>query len=708
MKKLSKVLSAVCALTLVLCLWGTTACSGGNDPGKDPGKDPEPEQATLEKIEVTKNPDKMVYVADELFDPSGMVVTATYSDRSTKAVTDYEWSPDGPLQRGDTEICISYQRKLAYLEGITVLDKEITGNVYRFESEEAEHISDGTDKQAYDCRYILAAAGASQGYTLDVRRAGQQAGTIDGKKGNYGLKWTFESSEEGTAKLYIRAGLRTKVDNNYWRAYKKTFSEMYTTYVNGELSHEDTMMFPNGSYDANSIRNYSPYQWQTIVFNIELKKGSNEIKFHVVGSTNAGPIDFIEITTPATLTDTTASTTHTLAEDAAEEWQVVKEPTPYEVGWLGKTCTTCKKVVAMVKLPKLNTTDYTVNVTKEASETANGIGTYVYNYEGQTITLENKVINALGEHHIHRFEGEDAAITDKNGTPLGCGTVLMAPTIGGNSTARPGLSHASAQTCLHEMHVAGNKVTYKINADKAVTAVFTLAVAKPVIAGVSEIELNKVWKATVNGAAIFEDTYMVPVGSSGDVSTAAANCDWICPVAEINLLQGVNEIVIEMQQDESAEEGIGFHGNFDYIEIDSTAKLTNLSEKTISHVDGWTTISAPTAEAGGKISNRYCTECGLALKTGSEVSGGEEIILDIPALDKTNYVYEQIVKEDGTKWGRYTYHVESGGSVTYEVLEQEEAHVCAHVCTVEGCGKCTDATCTDAVCADKCPGHDAT
>ena len=34
-----------------------------------------------------------------------------------------------------------------------------------------------------------------------------------------------------------------------------------------------------------------------------------------------------------------------------------------------------------------------------------------------------------------------------------------------------------------------------------------------------------------------------------------------------------------------------------------------------------------------------------------------------------------------------------------------DEHVCGHVCPVEGCGKCLDATCTDPVCADKCPGH---
>ncbi|MCL2032677.1 MAG: bacterial Ig-like domain-containing protein, partial [Methanomassiliicoccaceae archaeon] len=45
--------------------------------------------AVLESIAISENPDKMSYYPDESLDLTGMVVTATYSDGSTKAVTDY-------------------------------------------------------------------------------------------------------------------------------------------------------------------------------------------------------------------------------------------------------------------------------------------------------------------------------------------------------------------------------------------------------------------------------------------------------------------------------------------------------------------------------------------------------------------------------------------------------------------------------------------
>ncbi len=43
--------------------------------------------------------------------------------------------------------------------------------------------------------------------------------------------------------------------------------------------------------------------------------------------------------------------------------------------------------------------------------------------------------------------------------------------------------------------------------------------------------------------------------------------------------------------------------------------------------------------------------------------------------------------------------------VTVSQPDPAPAHTCEHVCTVETCGKCTDAACTDPVCADKCSGH---
>lgn len=43
-----------------------------------------------------------------MFDPTGMVVSASYDDTSTKSVTGYTYTPNGALTTSDTVITISY------------------------------------------------------------------------------------------------------------------------------------------------------------------------------------------------------------------------------------------------------------------------------------------------------------------------------------------------------------------------------------------------------------------------------------------------------------------------------------------------------------------------------------------------------------------------------------------------------------------------
>lgn len=65
--------------------------------------------ATLEKIEVTKKPTKQAYKIGEKFDPTGMEITATYSDETTKVITAYTYEPMGELKEENTKITITYK-----------------------------------------------------------------------------------------------------------------------------------------------------------------------------------------------------------------------------------------------------------------------------------------------------------------------------------------------------------------------------------------------------------------------------------------------------------------------------------------------------------------------------------------------------------------------------------------------------------------------
>lgn len=66
------------------------------------------EEKKLEKIEVTTPPTKTNYKVGDLFDKTGMVVTAYYSDGTNKPVTNYTVFPPTALTEGTTYVTIEY------------------------------------------------------------------------------------------------------------------------------------------------------------------------------------------------------------------------------------------------------------------------------------------------------------------------------------------------------------------------------------------------------------------------------------------------------------------------------------------------------------------------------------------------------------------------------------------------------------------------
>lgn len=62
----------------------------------------------VSSIAITTAPTKTTYTAGETFDTTGMVVTATYEDTTSKAVTGYTFTPSGALATTDETVTISY------------------------------------------------------------------------------------------------------------------------------------------------------------------------------------------------------------------------------------------------------------------------------------------------------------------------------------------------------------------------------------------------------------------------------------------------------------------------------------------------------------------------------------------------------------------------------------------------------------------------
>lgn len=65
-------------------------------------------QPKVTAIAITKASDKTSYTAGDVFDPTGMVVTATYENGKTAPVTSYTYEPKRTLTESDTKMTITY------------------------------------------------------------------------------------------------------------------------------------------------------------------------------------------------------------------------------------------------------------------------------------------------------------------------------------------------------------------------------------------------------------------------------------------------------------------------------------------------------------------------------------------------------------------------------------------------------------------------
>ena len=83
-------------------------------------------QKVIQIISVTKIPDKTTYIEGQSFDETGMIVTATYNNGSSKAVTNYTVTDGDNLSVGKTSVTISYTENgvtKTTTQSITVTEK---------------------------------------------------------------------------------------------------------------------------------------------------------------------------------------------------------------------------------------------------------------------------------------------------------------------------------------------------------------------------------------------------------------------------------------------------------------------------------------------------------------------------------------------------------------------------------------------------------
>lgn len=112
MKKTQLLITALCASALLLGACNSKPKKKTSNNSQSSATSSQPEKVII-GIAVTNNPTKTSYAVGESFDPSGMVVTATYSDESTEVVTGQCTFSPSVMAESTTSVTVSYQGKTA-------------------------------------------------------------------------------------------------------------------------------------------------------------------------------------------------------------------------------------------------------------------------------------------------------------------------------------------------------------------------------------------------------------------------------------------------------------------------------------------------------------------------------------------------------------------------------------------------------------------
>ena len=162
---------------------------------EQPGEEDEPDPVTLTGISVSGC--KTEYFVGQSFDPTGMTVTATYSDNSTKTITgitetdkkDVSWTPETLDTAGKQTVTISYGGKTT---PVTVTVKE----------PEVEKIE--VTKQPNQIEYNIGASFNPTGMVITATYSDNvKQETIDSNYKDKGVTWEPETIKANTTQVII-------------------------------------------------------------------------------------------------------------------------------------------------------------------------------------------------------------------------------------------------------------------------------------------------------------------------------------------------------------------------------------------------------------------------------------------------------------------------------------------------------------------------
>lgn len=343
-------------------------------------------------IKMTTPPTKLTYTAGETFDPTGMVIEATYSDYTSEVITDYTIDKTAALTEDDEKVTVSYG-------GFTIDINIQVGKLYTAKLNalgEKKIEAETLDMSQLKLRSDMQAAGFSS-FVIDNSKA---SGGKSIERYDIGSKITMSILASDALKTDFTIAA---ADNN-----GATFDSLVTVKLDDKVITSN-----NPALSSSATEPY--YNWQEAVFsNLEMAKGDHEI---TIEFTSGKPnLDYVSFNTKKYGTES--------LEHELSSLEIVSQPTKTTY-FVGDTFDPTGMVVNAVYSDgeKEAITDYTID--KTGALTADDT-TITISYQGKTATVSIKITSKLDfeatEAKTYKVEAEDLDLTTLLGDSAGVGT----------------------------------------------------------------------------------------------------------------------------------------------------------------------------------------------------------------------------------------------------------------------------------------------
>ena len=261
------------------------------------GTEDKPDPVTLKSIAVTTPPTKTTYWVGEPFDPANMVITATYSNNTTKTISDItaadkkgvSWTPAGALATTNTSVTITYGEKTTTVsvtvEEPTVKSIEVSG--YQDTYTEGELFTYSGNGMTVTVNYTYGAPKTITGIKTNGNQGVTWTPAGGLTTGTESVKITYTEAEKGSAFIDVPVTVNTKPATV--TGIEVTHAPTKMTYISGE-PFDPAGMTITATYSDGTKTAVNDYTWLPKT----LSKGTTEVTISYGGQSTTVEVTILE------------------------------------------------------------------------------------------------------------------------------------------------------------------------------------------------------------------------------------------------------------------------------------------------------------------------------------------------------------------------------------------------------------------------------